>query len=1287
MKRTRNNTRAQQKRNDRKTKSKKAEAASLERLRETLESQTGRYAELNGARDFAAYLERKTPREDEEILTEPILAQLIERLLGFPQDGYFPQLGRSGLKPDFTPIDLIAHRFVLDAKSSTQDLTHHERQIRKYVDQRQLDYGVLFNLREIRVYRRGERGHVPELSFRLAPLWHVARGEALPGPELGCFRAFCERFAYREMGPAEMVGLVREAEPWAEREARGESVEVDVDFLVDRLRYLSRVLADDASSQSDALQAQLKLNPGREEALLRELYLLALDLAPGTDPGDLPETVEGYRGASGLAGRVWRQYLLRVSQLALTRIMLYRAWEDVGFVDDCLYDGGFGEVYDRVGHNIRRVLGEAFARGGERYRWLYGADNNYDWYRPREAALIEVLYALAPVPLGKLDADVLGALYESYVDEIDRDRLGQFFTPRAVVRFMLDRAGFTGPEGVFDLAGDERRPRRVLDFATGSGGFLVEAARRVIDEGGVAPADSKGLDEALVAIVTGFSGAEISPFPYYLTEVNLLLQVSRLLGRLRVAGGDPSSFVLGVVHADTLTARQEHGQSLEGLDPEQRADRAELARDERFGLVPLDVEKQRAFQRIREDDRFDLVVGNPPYVAEANNKVLFERLREIPAWKGIYRGKTDYMYYFLYLAAEKVAPGGRLCVIVPAGWMNAGNADWLRDHVAGLLRLDELFLFGSYRLFAPEQGSARDPRYKPPTPTVESAILLATKAPAGKRHRLRVVALEDEAEAAQHLAGDAGARAPDRDALLEEMARRANGRAGRKNGVHVHDVAQADLVATRPWPIKHGARDVAARVVAHLQAALDDPGSPVERLAERWNIWTGIETAADAYTARIQRRLPADVKRQLAEAGATTGDPIMELPPGRELDEPWRNHPDLVARSPEPRAVLCGAVDDADYVSLIRLGRGEEPPEGVLAALEPWRQVLASRAEIVRNPSRRWWETAWPRDAEDLAAPKVMALYRTDRGRFALDEKGDWQPSKKLTAVTATEEGLSVAYLCGLLNSELLDLWYSVRGKIPRDVWRNYEPKPMAEIPYRHAERGAEAVETRRLQELAKALDKEAWGPVAKIADEIGSELGQSTAADTEASLALEALVRAIAANRRRLLPHRRYSSELERVVKDPWSTGPVSIGEAALVEAVPEAEVVSVRVDPELSTTIDTDGGLGKPRLDDGALIFMHARKETARVEGPADRIALLCRIVENRKQLRSDELLALRLPSDLVAFSRTLDDRQAEIDGLLGAGRSLVEIAERLVCRLYRVPRELEDEIVDHAIARAQG
>ena len=1258
----------------------------LGRLSAALDRLGGSYRQLNGARDLGEYLARERTREDEEVLTEPLLADLMQRLLGFPPDAYFPQLGRGGLKPDFTPHDLVAHRFVLDAKSSSQDLSLHEAQIRRYIDQRQLDYGVLFNLREIRVYGRGEAGHDPELSFAVLPLWQLARGEALRDEgTISALVGFAERFAHRELGLPEKVARIRSARSWLEREQRGEVVQIDLDFLVERLRDLSRLLQDDAARHFDVLERSLAMSAARERGLLGELELIALDLAPGADLTALPDTAAGYRDDRELAGRAWRQYLLRVSQLALTRILLYRSWEDVEFVDSYLYDGGFDQWYARLDEDLQRVLKEAFAHGRERYHWLYGSENNYDWYRPGDEALVEVLYALVPVPLGKLDADVLGGLYESYVDEIDRDRLGQFYTPRSVVRFMLDRAGFVGPEGIFRVEGDERRPRRVLDFATGSGGFLVEAARRVIDEAGLSEKDARDSTEGLTAIVRGFHGCEISPFPYYLTEVNLLLQVSRLLGRMRVAHAEPPPFVLGVVHTDSLTTRRPSDESIAGLEAENPLERSELAADEGFGLVPLDREKREAFARMREEESFDLVIGNPPYVFESNNKVLFDRLRAIPAWREDYRGKSDYLYYFLLLAAEKVAPGGRLCVITPAGWMNAGNADWLRERLAATLRLDELYLFGRFRLFAPDRGRRGD-RHRAPTPTVESAILVATKAPVPRGHELRVVALEDDVAAARAVSGNPDAGVLDRDRLLDEMAKRGAGRAGRRRGIHVHRLRQGDLDHSLPWPIKHGAGDVAARAVAHLDRLIADDEASVEPLGARWSIFQGVQSGADAYTARIQRRLPAEVKRRLDLEGVQTGDPILELPPGREKDPPWAEHPELLARTPESRAILYGALDDADYTSIVWIGREDRVPESVVAELERWRSVLATRAEFARNTQRRWFETAWPRDKAEMRAPKVIALYRADRGRFALDEQGEWQPSIKTTLCTGREEGLSVAYLCGVLNSELLDLWYGVRGKIPRDVWRNYEPKPMARIPYRHVQRMATPAEAPRLRDLAEALAAGDAARARALAESIAGDLAPGGEAVTaEAAEAVAELVRATAANRRALLRFGGLFPALAQTVKDPWRTDAPGIKPRAAVKGLPTAELVSVRLDPTLDVQLASDGPIGRSQLEGEVLRFIRGRQETARVRGPEARLRLVVDLVAGRS-LMPAALVALLLPRDLDAFEARLEGTRLEAAELLDEGRILVEAIELLVCRLYDVPPDLEEAVLAHAAARAR-
>jgi hypothetical protein len=1196
----------------------KRQSEKLRALERAVDEYAPVFRKLRGADDLASYLATRGERADEEILTEPILRGVIERVLGFPKGKYLEQLGKSGRKPDFTPEDLIAHAFVLDAKSSDENLTHHEEQIRAYMDQRRLDAGLLFNLRELRVYERGAQGYSAALSFPILPLWQVARGEAIPGDEVERFLSFCERFAYREVDRAAKVEYISQQLPWPSRFYSGESLDIDVEALVERLRRLSRVLADDAAAQQDALDASVALDADRARKLLEELGLLALDIAPGTDPERLPTSLREWRtDTSPVIASVWRQYLVRVAYLALTRIVLYRAWEDVEFVDSYLHDGGFEHWYAERGGSARRVLEEAFLHGGERYPWLFGRDNNYDWYHPREEALVDVLYALAPEPLGKLDADVLGSLYATYVEEIDRDRLGQFFTPRDVVRFMLDRAGFAGADNVFRVEGDERKPLAILDFATGSGGFLVEAARRIIDAVDPATAEPRELVEALVAIVRGMSGGEISPFPYYLTEINLLLQLSRLLGPLHAVEDRPvASFgALGVLPVDTLTSKSAAERSLE-IEPEQRADHAELVADERFGLVPLDGAKRDIYRdRLKPDAEFDLVVGNPPYVSEAGNKPLFDRLRAIPAWRGIYRGKTDYLYYFLLLAIEKLKPGGTLAVITPAGWMNAGSADFLRARLASELTLEQLFLFGSYRLFATDDAA--------PTPTVESAILIAKKAHAPTSHRLRVVALEDESAAPA-----------DRHALLEEMTARAAARAGRRGGIHVHDVVQSSLVAERPWPVKFGAKDVATLVVAHLQAQLD--GGKCELLRERWKIFLGIQTGADAYSKKIAARLPERIRQVL---NARIGEPIYALPPGAEDDEPWASQPRSLVRSPEPEGVLYGAVDDDSYVNLVWLTATSPPSEAIVRAVERWRPLLAERAEFLRNPRRSWWETCWPRDRGNLESPKVIALHRTDRGRFALDEAGEWAPSGRMSVVIGREESGPVAYLCGVLNSELLDVWYGARGRRPRDIWRDYEPKPMGEMPYRAPDGDPRA-------------------------DEIAE------------------LVRAIAVNRRDLLPHRPFVLDLDRIVKDPWRTGPVEVDQRALLASVSAAETVSLRLDPKLDLAFEDPGPARTVRSNRRTLELHRGRRRAGTIQGDEKRLDMLEALLGGKADEHVEDTL---LPKDLNAFASQVEDRRQLVVDLLARGRELVERVERLVCAVYDVPDDLTEQVAAHAVRRS--
>jgi hypothetical protein len=241
----------------------------------------------------------------------------------------------------------------------------------------------------------------------------------------------------------------------------------------------------------------------------------------------------------------------------------------------------------------------------------------------------------------------------------------------------------------------------------------------------------------------------------------------------------------------------------------------------------------------------------------------------------------------------------------------------------------------------------------------------------------------------------------------------------------------------------------------------------------------------------------------------------------------------------------------------------------------------------------------------------------------------------------------------------------------------------MKEMPYRHVPRPDDWVRSANVEALMAALAGSYVDAALEAAAVVREAMG-SRAGDADALVAIEVLVRAIAANRRELLPLRSIAPELDRAVKNPWRTHGVVVSRAAVLASMPSVAVRSVRLDPTLTLTVMSDGALGWSRIEDGALAFRHARKLTARVEGPADRLALLAELLGSTRPMPED-LRAARLPVSLDTFADEIVRRQDEIDDLLEVGRRLVEAVERLVCRLYDVPNALTDLVVESAVTRA--
>ena len=82
-----------------------------------------------------------------------------------------------------------------------------------------------------------------------------------------------------------------------------------------------------------------------------------------------------------------------------------------------------------------------------------------------------------------------------------------------------------------------------------------------------------------------------------------------------------------------------------------------------------------------EHESFDLIIGNPPYIGEKNNRDLFEAVKLQPWGKPYYEGKMDYFYFFIYKGYDYLKPNGSLCYLSSNYFLTADGAKKLRAFI------------------------------------------------------------------------------------------------------------------------------------------------------------------------------------------------------------------------------------------------------------------------------------------------------------------------------------------------------------------------------------------------------------------------------------------------------------------------------------------------------------------------------------------------------------------------------------------------------------------------------
>ncbi|WP_428838374.1 BREX-2 system adenine-specific DNA-methyltransferase PglX [Streptomyces osmaniensis] len=559
------------------------------------------------------------------------------------------------------------------------------------------------------------------------------------------------------------------------------------------------------------------------------------------------------------------------------------------------------------------------------------------------------------------DTRFLGDLYQ-WLSEAARKTYALLQTPEFVEEFILDRT----MDPVVRELGGQFGELKMIDPTCGSGHFVLGAFRRMVQLW-VKREPGRDVHERVRKALNSVHGVDINPFAVAIARFRLLVAAMAASGVRTLTEASKYDWPLQLAVGDSLIkARQ-----LELIlgDEEQGDPLAE------FTYATEDVDE---YPRILEQGRYDVVVGNPPYIT-VKDKKLNALYRELYAsCAGTYALSVPFAERFFQLA-KAGEPDGR-----GYGMVGQITASSFTKREFGKKLIEEYFAHKVELTEVVDTSGAYIPGHG--TPTI---ILIGRRRSGGNRTGTVRTARGIQGEPSVPADGAHGQ-------VWKAITAQIDDPGSRSSWISVDDLAREQFFGTHPWILADGGRETIESIHEHSARTLKERCTRVG--------FVGMTHADD-----IMIRPTASWSQPLREfiSPAASGDEVRDWGAEKTSSAFFPYEADR-----SPKSIPHSILDSPD--------------------LWPYRTELGNRATFSGlnyfTSGRAWWE--WhqiPKDPETHPWYVTYAFVST-HNHFTLDREGtafkQSAPVIKLASKTPEKEFME---LLGLLNSSTAGFWLKMR--------------------------------------------------------------------------------------------------------------------------------------------------------------------------------------------------------------------------------------------------------------------
>lgn len=402
-----------------------------------------------------------------------------------------------------------------------------------------------------------------------------------------------------------------------------------------------------------------------------------------------------------------------------------------------------------------------------------------------------------------------------------------------------------------------------------------------------------------------------------------------------------------------------------------------------------------------ENNGFDIVIANPPYVGEKGHKEIFREIKQGTLGK-FYRGKMDIFYFFFHLAINLSGQNSQIAFITTDYYPTAYGALKLRKDFKEHTIVRKLIDFNELKVF-------------------ESAL--------GQHNMITILT-----------------KATDKTAIAKNCVIK---RTGVATSDVLHNILDWNDEQTLYYSVKQNNLYDGDEFYIRLNGRSSEKEDPIHKILEKVSIQstlleqiTNINSGADITISKITKKHVENF-----DGNFDLNDGVFVLSKGElktlHLSEKERKVIKPFIKNSNINKYFVNLSDQKLIYLRWENSIGNYP--NIKKHLERYREILEDQANRYEE-TYPWYALHRPRKQEIFEAKeKILVPYRNVKNVFGYSINPIYS-SRDVFFITNKFKGFSLKYILTLLNSKLYYLWLYHKGKRKGKILELYQ-KPLSEIP------------------------------------------------------------------------------------------------------------------------------------------------------------------------------------------------------------------------------------------------